>query len=311
MPLKSSLTCCVVIPVYQASLTTLEEGSLRNACRLFSGLSVRFVSPNGLSVLDLLDDESRELIDGISDFGVIYFHERFFLSVQSYNVLMTQSLFYASFRAWDCILMAQLDSWIFSPNIDAWMAQRYSYVGAPWRLFPGLPIGPDWPSEAVGNGGLSLRRISHFLTVLDSVRFRVCPVITLQELFQAHRPFLPISSGMRLATVAKCLNRLRLVVFRTFGWRNSLWFYVQSGLNEDIVFGLLVPRVFRFWSVPCSEIAAHFALDADPAYFYDRYLHGELPLGCHAWAKSSQFWNSLDAGLPDPLTLQGMSDLQD
>ena len=312
MPLKTSLTCCVVIPVYQASLTPMEKASLCNACRSFSALSVRIVSPNGLTLLDDLDKESREAIAGVSDFSIIHFQSHFFCSVQNYNRLMTTSLFYASFREWDYILLAQLDSWVFSPDIETWMAQRYSFVGAPWRLLLELPLGPEWATEAVGNGGFSLRRVADFLSVLDSVRFRMWPVLTLQELFLAHRPFVPVSSGVRLANVAKSLNRLRLVVLRALGWRNSLLFYVQSGMNEDIVFGLLVGRVFRFWAVPRPEIAAHFALDADPAYFYHHYLRGELPLGCHAWEKSySQFWSSLDAGLPDSLTLQGISDPQD
>jgi hypothetical protein len=96
------------------------------------------------------------------------------------------------------------------------------------------------------------------------------------------------------------MNRLTRVCLRLLSWRNSLAYYADCGLNEDILLGLLAPRVVAGFRVASPALAARFSIDADPKYFFARYLEaGCLPFGCHAWQKCyHEFWRPMNCGLP-------------
>lgn len=309
MPSENSQGCCIVIPVYRTIFTPVEKAAFRNFCQIFSSLPIRIVCPSGLTTADGFDNEINGLLSKTPDIQVIPLDPSHFSSVDQYNLLMLDSSFYAHFTVWDYILLAQLDSWVFESNLEAWAALNYSYIGAPWKSLAGLPLGPSWPLEAVGNGGLSLRKVDHFRRVLSSWRFWLWPVLSVSELVKAHRPLAPFSSGFGFGALLKACNRFRIIAFRAAGWRNTLAHFSQSGLHEDIIYGLLVPRVFSFWSVPLPSVAARFALDEDVNYFYHRYLDPTLPFGCHAWEKAYlEFWCSLNTNLPGSLILSSDSE---
>ena len=176
------------------------------------------------------------------------------------------------------------------------------------RSMPGY-FRPTWPLGLLkptpmlgrlGNGGLSLRRVRDHYAVLSSWRFRCWPVLGIQELLVAHPPLQNFSWHKPLPSIAKAINRVRLILMRLTSWRNSLAYFCRCGLNEDLVFGLLVPRIFVGFLVPDPATAAHFALDANPDFFYGRYFSSDcLPFGCHAWEKSyGQFWRHRHTSLP-------------
>ena len=88
------------------------------------------------------------------------------LNIDNFNNLIEYSRFVVSKPFYDCIpteifLMFQTDCMIFKENkllINDFL--KYDYVGAPW----------DW-NQSVGNGGLSLRRKSKMLEVINKVPF--------------------------------------------------------------------------------------------------------------------------------------------
>jgi hypothetical protein len=299
---KRNFTCCIVIPVYRLPLPEDELSSLTNTMLLLASYSIHLVCPQGLDPnLDLsLGHLLEDAVKAGRDVEVTYFSTSFFESVSTYNNLMLSPSFYQKFIAWDYILIAQLDAWIFSPDLACWLEYGYSYLGAPWLSLADLPLGLDCPKEAVGNGGLSLRRVVHHHAVLVSWRFRYSPVLGLREILSAHSPLQPCSEGVSMHSLLRFLNRMFLVLRRLVSWRNSLSYYAKCGLNEDILLGLLAPRVFPWFRVADPRVAARFSLDENPGFFFQRYLGSDsLPFGCHAWRKSyASFWQAVPSDLP-------------
>ncbi len=90
------------------------------------------------------------------------------LSYKEYNAMMKEPAFYEKFIPAETFLIFQTDSMICGPHKD--LLQKfltYDYVGAPWK---------DRIIDAVGNGGLSLRKRSVVLAKL-----RACPAKDVNE----------------------------------------------------------------------------------------------------------------------------------
>lgn len=304
MPSQAENSCCIVIPVYRIPLPETELASLANTMRLLGPYPIRLVCPQGLNpgrdpALAALLGEASSAQRNVEPLPL---PARYFASTSTYNKLMLSPLFYKEFLDWNYILLVQLDAWLFSADLAPWLGLRCAYLGAPLLSLEDLPLGLSYPREAVGNGGLSLRHVAQHRHVLSSWRFRAWPVLGVRELLRAHAPLQPWASRPSVGSLLRMVNRLLLVLLRVTSWRNSLAYYARCGLNEDILLGLLVPRIFPRFYVPDPSIAARFSLDENPAFFAQRYLGPDrLPFGCHAWQKSyASFWRSLPARLPAP-----------
>lgn len=101
--------------------------------------------------------------------------------------MMLSKEFYTLFDDSEYILICQTDAWIFSDRLEEWCDYGYDYVGAPWpkRRVYNLPIikqflwlrrkllgGGDRILRQdyfgrVGNGGLSLRRVSSMISACE------------------------------------------------------------------------------------------------------------------------------------------------
>ncbi len=98
-------------------------------------------------------------------------------SIKEYNKLLLSEEFYAMFTDYDYMLVYQADCFVFHDDLENWVSKGYDYVGAPWyfecsqlekfygRIFRSLGLyhGDGFRYGEVGNGGLSLRKISAFL----------------------------------------------------------------------------------------------------------------------------------------------------
>jgi len=98
------------------------------------------------------------------------FDPTYFSSVPAYNRLCFSSAFYRAFSEYEYMLVCQLDAWIFADRLSEWVARGYDYIGAPWCIFCRNRQACDANNRnecvgAVGNGGLSLRRVSKFAEV--------------------------------------------------------------------------------------------------------------------------------------------------
>ena len=172
---------CVVVPVYRSELTEYEEISLRQNAEVLRSRDVVFVTPTGLDV-------SRHLAI-CPHASVETFDPEFFRGIAGYNRFMMSPELYRRFADYEYMLVCQLDAYLFRDELDDWCARGYDYVGAPWvvrRRYSRFPFKqtsalkhwyrsllgkPDkrrtrWQ---VGNGGLSLRRISSHLKATEEL----------------------------------------------------------------------------------------------------------------------------------------------
>lgn len=152
------------------------------------------IKPQSLNIDELLGTSPKLLSTDFPD--------HLFDGIQGYNELMLTDEFYARFAAYEFILIYQLDAFVFSDQLLHWCSRSYDYIGAPW-FPPGEPSTTtnralialrrkwyrvfDIPSPhsgrtheaqlnySVGNGGLSLRRVTAMRRVLKDLSARVEP----------------------------------------------------------------------------------------------------------------------------------------
>lgn len=173
--------CIVVFPVYK-SLSKYEYAFLVQGVAMTKAYKHIFVAPSSF----VLDDTYGSL----KDLDILRFDDAYFANIEGYNNLMLSEQFYAAFSEYKYILIHQTDAYLFSPDLSYWLDKEYDYVGASWVkpnktkkslfyndfLYKILPN--RFPKSnkrkiyecynAVGNGGLSLRKTSTFLHILKS-----------------------------------------------------------------------------------------------------------------------------------------------
>ena len=156
----------VLIPIYKPELVPLETYSLDISLASLAGKEIRFIGPKGL---DLLWYAER-----YPSVPFIGFEDASFSSIPGYNRLLLSSAFYRQFAEYEFMLILQTDAIVLRDELDYWCAQPFDYVGAPWpdgyELFVNLGLFEGSYGKRVkvhvGNGGLSLRRISKCISLL-------------------------------------------------------------------------------------------------------------------------------------------------
>lgn len=152
----------VIIPLYTEHLTDNEWVSLHQTCRVLGNYPITVVKPQGLSL--------TRLPALYPNLRVESFDDGFFKNIRGYNRLMLSPDFYVRFNAFEYILIAQLDAYVFTDQLAAWCAKGYDYVGAPWLVksfYRWVPWHRKFITDnRVGNGGFSLRKVaSHWQAV--------------------------------------------------------------------------------------------------------------------------------------------------
>lgn len=164
--MKRSLA--IVIPVYKIALNLLEQFSVDYLLTKAPGRILIFVAPIGLDISYYQQRYPHITFE--------FFESHYFESISGYNALLLSVIFYSRFSGYDYILIHQTDALLFKDNLDAWMEQDYSYIGAPWPLGMTLNFGPEEATlfggptfhAFVGNGGFSLRHIQQSITILNN-----------------------------------------------------------------------------------------------------------------------------------------------
>jgi len=169
-------SCVVVFPLYK-SPDPLELVFLENGIRLTKGFKQVLVAPEGLRI-----DSSFGLLEQLE---VKRFSTHYFEGIKGYNELLLSRGFYTTFALYDYILIHQADVYLFKDHLAMWCEKNYDYIGAPWfrpdKLNRGLLFNAVQKLKLVfkrnklygnrynkvGNGGLSLRKVSSALKVLD------------------------------------------------------------------------------------------------------------------------------------------------
>lgn len=170
----STQLVCVAIPMHKSQLTPLECISLAQCSKILGDHPTVLFAPHSLEI-----GVACELLPQAE---VIRLNERWFESIDSYNRLMLSNSFYERFTGFEYMLIYQPDAFVFSDCLSSWCVQGFDYIGAPWPAgdqvyphnFPGAHrlhrFFPFWNKPRtyyVGNGGLSLRKVSSCLRMLQ------------------------------------------------------------------------------------------------------------------------------------------------
>ncbi len=257
----------IVVPIYRDTFSDDERLSLRHLETFLGDYDHVFLVPERLADAPIFRDYPA--------FDVISFSDDSFNSIEAYSQLLLSASFYRAFDHRAFMLIAQLDSLVFSDALPRWCEAGYDYIGAPWLIDP---ASPEKGFSRVGNGGFSLRRTETFLRVLESERYLSLQVSGARDLFTAPLPDVASHRWLKRARILRAARR------------GAAAYAKEYSLNED-----------RFWSdrarlflpelkiAPASE-ALDFAFERAPRYCLARNAN-KLPFGCHAWSRWDRaFW---------------------
>lgn len=265
------LTCRIVVPIYRAELTSDEEISLASIRKHLSRYGICFVAPESLDLGSIIQHGE----------SVERFPDDYFSGIEGYNRLLKSSGFYERFRESEYILIAQLDCLIFSSDLDHWMLRGYDYLAAPW--FKGFSEDHDAGLWRVGNGGLSLRKVSSAIRVLSQPVLE--GAIYPRWGHYAWKP--PLESWETgLYQKVSALHRINPFV-RQHSVEDELSRFLY---NEDVFWAIEAQKFDPSFKVATAKEALPFAFEVDPRWSYVQN-RGKLPFGCHAWARYDRgFW---------------------
>lgn len=192
MKQPTPVSVAVVIPVYKPVLTPYERISLTQCTTVLGNYPIVLVAPHTLAI-----SEYRKICPNLQ---VQTFDTTYFTDIQAYNKLMLSEEFYEAFTNVDYMLIHQLDAFVFRDELADWCRLGYDYIGAPWlrdrdfvnwrdktwfqvkqqiatwldlKKADGVTPREIVSLNGVGNGGLSLRRVSAMLRSLRKFRHTI------------------------------------------------------------------------------------------------------------------------------------------
>lgn len=265
----------ILIPIYKAQPDDQEKDSLN---QLFKTIPypIVFVTHRDLDIANYTGISSKYNQQTTYE----YFDKLYFSSVTSYSRLLLSRDFYKRFETCDYIFIYQLDGFVFRDELRCWCNEGYDYIGAPWFKNYGSNENGDklWK---VGNGGVSLRRVSSFLKIFD------------QTMPLSIYPFY-VKNIRKKRFLDMSLNTLKML-FHLLLERKTVEYYLQNftdeRINEDCFWAEGLSRTKLALHVPDSLTAARFCIEKSPSYLY-RLIGNKLPFSCHAYEKYEYhtFW---------------------
>lgn len=146
--------CCVVIITHKEKLEGNDLWSFERAIRTFyERRDIKLIIPENIST---------SFYEHYSDFiDIQKVNPKWLSSLKSYNEMCCTAEFYDMFSEYEYMLIYQTDAFVFKDELDYFMGLGYDWYGAPW---PHL-------RDRVGNGGLSLRKVSKMREIVANNRF--------------------------------------------------------------------------------------------------------------------------------------------
>ncbi len=251
------MNCAVVIPIFRDRPNKYEAISLERLYKVFKGFPIVFVSPKGLDLGNYkLSDNSIYVTNE-------EFQNHYFDNIEGYNRLLCASKFYKRLMEYDYILIAQLDTYIFRDELLFWCGKGYDYIGAPWF-------------------DISIQK-----SLYKSLTYSKYPII------KQLKKSLDFSLGKNLQVGNGGLSLRKVNTFFNYSkWMHFLEPNIRKyGVNEDIIWSILVPKYFRNFKIATFSDALKFSFDSEPAIAY-KMNNDNLPFGCHGWSKDENisFW---------------------
>ena len=288
MKINSKQLVAIAIPIHKdfISLSREEIVSLESCCKQLTNYPQVLFGPKKI--------DWKKYQEFYSTFGIVpefkIFESIYFKDIEGYDLLLKCIDFYRKFRKYNYILIFQPDAFIFKDELNYWCNKGYDYIGAPWFEGYNLPISTT--IIGVGNGGLSLRKVSGAIKISRQLR--------LLEILEEYKNFnwkgiLPRLIGFLIklikqknvpSTFAK--NFLKPEdYFWTVGVGERLGNFSCETSLLKLLFRLLIKNNFK---VAPPEIALQFSFEVHPAILY-QMNNEKLPFGCHAWKKYDPgFW---------------------
>ncbi|MFV0144747.1 hypothetical protein OBJ68_05330 [Empedobacter falsenii] len=248
----------VVIPIYKSILSSDEIISLEQCFKILGQHEIRFVAPLGLDVSEYQSRLNKEM-------KVEFFEPNYFTNIRGYNQLMLSLEFYTRFKAYEYMLIYQLDCFVFRDELDYWCKQGYDYIGAPWLDYS------FYNKSRIEKNKFLIRR---FLNKTNKYTTRDVLVNRVGN------------GGFSLRKIAACINTLKekpkniTDKFRLSNNTNSLF-------NEDVFWSIEASKLKK----PNYKIASKFSLDT-AVEIGIRLNNNKLPFGCHAWHKNYKSWKN-------------------
>lgn len=253
---------CITIPIYKNELDSLEKISLKQSLKIFKDESVYIISPEGLSIENLITEFK------LSESQFKYFDPSFFKNIDGYNKLLMSSVFYEAFEEYKYLLICQLDVFVFKNDLNYWSNKNYDYIGAPWldsepsflRDF-GRLINKNYRQvfnkkqrsfehlNKVGNGGFSLRKIYKHIEICKKQTERIAENIKKRPGNNYH--------------------------------------------IEDVFWSIQVPQLYPEFRIPEYKEALNFAFDRKPKLAF-KLNNNVYPFACHGFNKPKvfSFWKT-------------------
>lgn len=271
-------TVSVVIPVYKEELSHEEQRSFVQCMNVLRKHSITIVTHSLLNThvySDLAQKHNKTI-----DFE--YFKKDFFADVNSYNRLLYSRDFYARFQTNEYILIYQLDGFVFRDELEEWCSKGFDYIGAPWLFHYGHgKYAKSQRLYKVGNGGVSLRRVSAFLE-----RFENKMPISVLPFYVRN-----VRKNRLISMIIKTLRLTFSILVSNQNVEYCLQHCTEDVIPEDCFWADALSSNKLALKTPDVMIGARFAFEKAPSYLYE-IIGGQLPFACHAYEKYEyeKFW---------------------
>ena len=169
---KEKFRLCVITPIHNTSLTEIEKKRLKISLKHLKPHQHLFVRPKSHKVFP---------VSSFSNSKTIFFDDAYFRSRSEYSRMLLNKNFYRKFSKYTHMLILQTDA-IIIKDLNKDYLIDYDYIGAPWipekkikiynsKLFINTKRLPFIRGEkiSVGNGGLSLRKISSMIKLMSLI----------------------------------------------------------------------------------------------------------------------------------------------
>jgi len=187
----------VLMPFHKTKMNFYEQISFVNNTKRLNNYPIYLLLPENTNATPFLSI--------VPDINVLYFPRKYFDTYQGANLLWLEPLIYEQFKNYTFVLKCELDAFIFRDELIDWCNKDYNYVGAPWLNNQSVKNSYQFATFSknivirnikkllsyqnrdkeffVGNGGLSLRKVSVFLRLSKLLPFLVPNIykVELQE----------------------------------------------------------------------------------------------------------------------------------
>ncbi len=181
-----------LVPIYQDQLKEIENRSLEEFNLKIKQIPKAFIAPKNL-------DTTWYKVE-YPDIPVFVFEQWDKGSLEDYNDLMLTEEFYQRFSEYEFIFLFQTDARFLGTEeqLIEFAGTEYDYYGAPWgdegmrfvkRVIPGaghfriLRVLEQEVIAKVGNGGVSLRRVSAMIQFLKKHKKKIAKWEKAEDLF--------------------------------------------------------------------------------------------------------------------------------